>query len=203
MKKITPDMLVFEFTILLTNVEPFVWRKIEVPATYSFWDLHVAIQDAFGWLDTHLHEFMVVDPETRQQDRIGIPDDEDVDDPVEPGWELPLVEYLSEHDQRVMTYLYDFGDDWCHAVMLNGAHMREAGVAYPRCTGGARACPPDDCGGPHGYTQLLAALADPSHPEYGSYRDWVRPGFSPEAFDPASVEFDDPEKRLTFMLENV
>jgi len=41
----------------LIGISPPVWREILVPARYSFWDLHVAIQDAMGWLDYHLHEF--------------------------------------------------------------------------------------------------------------------------------------------------
>ena len=34
-----------------------IWRRFEVPASYNFWDLHVAIQDVMGWQDYHLHEF--------------------------------------------------------------------------------------------------------------------------------------------------
>jgi len=54
--------IVHQFLIGPANTEPLVWRRIQVPEDYSFWDLHVAIQDAMGWLDYHLHEFEVVDP---------------------------------------------------------------------------------------------------------------------------------------------
>jgi hypothetical protein len=53
--------LVPQFLIVLTGIDPLVWRRIQVPQAYSFWDLHVAIQDAMGWLDYHLHEFRVLD----------------------------------------------------------------------------------------------------------------------------------------------
>ena len=43
---------------------------------YSFWDLHVAIQDAMGWLDCHLHQFDILDYGSRQIEHIGFPDDE-------------------------------------------------------------------------------------------------------------------------------
>ncbi len=43
--------LVYQFKISLYEIEPCIWRRIQVPAKYSFWDLHVAIQDAVGWLD--------------------------------------------------------------------------------------------------------------------------------------------------------
>ena len=62
-----------EFRIGLTEIEPLIWRRIEVPASYSFWDLHVAIQDSLGWLDYHLHAFRVPNPETGVVDEIGIP----------------------------------------------------------------------------------------------------------------------------------
>ena len=55
---------VWQFMIVLHRVEPPVWRRIHVPESYSFWDLHVAIQDAMGWLDYHLHEFRIVNPKT-------------------------------------------------------------------------------------------------------------------------------------------
>ncbi len=67
-------------------------RRIEVAASHSFWDLHVAIQDAMGWLDYHLHVFRVRNPETRQIEEIGIPDDDPFEsDPVYlPGWTVPI-----------------------------------------------------------------------------------------------------------------
>lgn len=42
---------VHQFLIVLSGIDPLVWRRIQVPESYSFRDLHVAIQDAMGWLD--------------------------------------------------------------------------------------------------------------------------------------------------------
>jgi hypothetical protein len=67
---------VLRFRLELLGIQPSIWREILVPASYSFWDLHVAIQDAMGWEDYHLHEFQVAEPESGQLLRIGIPDDE-------------------------------------------------------------------------------------------------------------------------------
>ena len=67
---------VCQFLIVLPRTEPLVWRRIQVPEGYSFWDLHVAIQDAMGWKDYHLHEFIMIDGKTSRVKRIGIPDDE-------------------------------------------------------------------------------------------------------------------------------
>ena len=40
--------LVHQFLIVLSETNPLVWRRIQVPERHSFWDLHVAIQDAMG-----------------------------------------------------------------------------------------------------------------------------------------------------------
>ena len=82
--------LVQQFLIVLTGTDPLVWRRIQVPAAYSFWDLHVAIQDAMGWLDYHLDEFRLPDVDEQRLVSIGIPTDDDPGDrPVIPGWEVP------------------------------------------------------------------------------------------------------------------
>ncbi len=75
-KRVARPKLVHQFLVVLSGTDPLVWRRIQVPETYSFWDLHVAIQDAMGWLDYHLHEFRLLDPEEQQVVSIGIPTDD-------------------------------------------------------------------------------------------------------------------------------
>ena len=60
-KRSTRPKLVHQFLIVLSGTDPLIWRRLQVPERYSFWDLHVAIQDAMGWLDYHLHEFRLLD----------------------------------------------------------------------------------------------------------------------------------------------
>lgn len=111
---------VHQFLIVLTEVEPIVWRRIQVPAAYSFWDLHVAIQDAMGWLDYHLHEFRILHPKRGRIDRLGIPGDEFIDErPCKPDWDVPLAQYV-ETGMHPISYEYDFGDDWRHTVIQAG-----------------------------------------------------------------------------------
>src|SRR5881296_1857231 len=78
---------VYQFKLVLVGVEPPIWRRIQVPETYSFWDLKVALQDSMGWLDYHLHLFRVTKPVTGEVLQIGIPDDDALegDEPVLPG----------------------------------------------------------------------------------------------------------------------
>ena len=187
--------LVHQFLVVLANTDPLVWRRIEVPDGYSFWGLHVAIQDAMGWLDYHLHEFSVLHPSTGRVQRIGIPDQDDLDDrPLLADWQVQITEYFTEGGPPAL-YVYDFGDDWRHLLAYEGASTLEASVTYPRCLAGARACPPEDCGGVHGYAEFLAAVANPKHPEHAELLAWAGGHFDPDTFDRAAVSFDDPEDR--------
>ena len=112
---------VHQFKITLQDVKPAVWRRIQTPSGYSFWDLHVAIQDAMGWKDRHLHEFQILDPNQRKLESIGIPDDDDFG-PAEvvPGWERSVARYFSG-ENPVATYVYDFGDDCMAFTSLSSA----------------------------------------------------------------------------------
>lgn len=187
---------VYQFRIQLREVEPPVWRRIHVPETYTFWDLHVAIQDAMGWLDCHLHVFELTDPATGSKVEFGIPDDdvEEADRSQRPGWEYQIADYFSAVNPEA-AYTYDFGDNWRHTVTLEEILPRVKWGRYPQCLDGARACPHEDCGGPPGYDRLLRILRNPAHEDYEDMRAWVGGRFDPEAFDPARVMFDDPEAR--------
>lgn len=192
---------VYQFRIQLHEVAPAVWRRIEVPETYTFWDLHVAIQDAMGWTDCHLHVFQIPDPSSNRRLEFGIPDEElpEADRRELPGWEYPIADYFTPANPDAI-YVYDFGDNWRHAVTLEGILPKVKWGRYPRLLEGARACPPEDCGGPYGYARLLRILGNPRHKDHGDMRAWVGEGFDPEAFNPAGIRFDDPDARwlLTF-----
>jgi hypothetical protein len=187
---------VHQFLIVLPNTDPPVWRRIQVPESYSFWDLHVAIQDAMGWLDCHLHEFRVmVDSKTGRLARFGIPiDDSFGQPPVQPDWTVAVSDVVRRGDLP-MLYVYDFGDDWRHAVMYEGGVQLDGGAQYPRCVAGARKCPPEDCGGVHGYIELLEAIRDPKHERHSELLEWLGGGFDPDDFDRRKIRFDDPKKR--------
>lgn len=190
--------LVHQFLIVLSGTNPLVWRRIQVPQRYSFWDLHVAIQDAMGWLDYHLHEFRLLDASEQHVVSIGIPSDEDPKDrPVMAGWDVKLSRFFERRAWHAppATYAYDFGDDWEHVVIHEGMEPAEDSLSYPRCIGGARRCPPEDCGGVHGYAEFLRTIAEPDHPEHDATTQWVGGEYDPDAFSPDAVVFDNPRKR--------
>lgn len=186
---------VYQFMVVLEEISPPVWRRIQVPGTYTFWDLHVAIQDAMGWLDYHLHEFDILDPEKGEHVILGIGDDEDIDWKVTlPDHEHRISDYFSMENASA-GYLYDFGDTWQHSVTIEAILPRTKGGDYPVCIAGERARPPEDCGGPSGYAEFLEIINDPSHEESEETLAWVGGSFDPERFDAGGVRFDDPAMR--------
>ena len=194
---IEPSESIYQFKITLRDIRPPIWRRIQVPGNYTFWDLHVAIQDAMGWYDAHLHCFEIINPRTGAKEEIGIPSEDDMafGTIVLPGWKKKISEYFTGKNSKAL-YVYDFGDDWEHEVKLEKILPAEEGRKYPVCTAGKRACPPEDCGGPWGYEDMLEVLADPKHERYAEIFEWVGGEFDPEEFDPDEVYFDDPKERL-------
>ena len=192
---------VFQLHISLEGIEPMIWRRIQVPETYSFWDLHVAVQDSMGWLDCHLHQFVISESIEEKTATIGLPGDELEDRHIRPGWEVPIRMYFTAPGNKCV-YEYDFGDCWRHTVLLEEVLPTERGVMYPRCLAGERACPPEDCGGVGRYAELLEIIRNPRHEEHRDMIEWLKGHlkkyhpYKPDEFDPRKVRFHDPKKRL-------
>jgi pRiA4b ORF-3-like protein len=111
---------VHQFLVVLTGTDPLVWRRIHLPPSYSLWDLHVAIQDAMGWKDYHLHEFRLFDKAAQTLVSIGTPTGEEAEDrPVIAGWDVPVSRFFSQQrwHEPPATYAYDVGDDWQHVMV--------------------------------------------------------------------------------------
>jgi Plasmid pRiA4b ORF-3-like protein len=193
------------FRISLLHIEPTIWRLIDLPADCTFWDLHVATQDAMGWHDEHLHAFELGKDGVRASERLGLslPGS---GDGIQPDWEVRVADRLAQPGDAAV-YIYDFGDFWRHTVELVEAGSEEPTEGLSRCVGGERACPPEDCGGEPGYEELLEVMADPEHEAYADRVAWLKriPGghwpFDPEAFDPAGVVFRDPVACLEAALQ--
>jgi hypothetical protein len=81
------------------------------------------------------------------------------------------------------TYVYDFGDDWVHDVVVEKVISGNSGNEGPVCLAGKRHRPPEDCGGVPGYRDFLRAIRDPGHEEHEAMLEWVGRNFDPEGFD--------------------
>jgi hypothetical protein len=209
--RIKPKPKVFlQFRITLQMDEPQVWRVIQVPGEFSFWELHIAIQDAMGWLGYHLHEFRHEQRPSGHSMRFGIPlDDDEIMNPnLLPCWNVNIGDHFRRPGDE-MYYVYDFGDNWVHEVLLEGVLLWQKGLKLPRCIDGRRAAPPEDCGGPSGYADLLEVLSDPAAEGHEEVMTWLRDqqkgagSFDPEIFDITKVKFSNPAKRLEKLRENL
>jgi hypothetical protein len=175
-----PDALIIRAHVHIVDIEPPIARVLELPKSLNLAELHEVLQAAFGWTDSHLHEFIIGGL------RYGAPETDD-----EPGasgrtfeaTEVRLADLTFRHGEPIrVVYEYDFGDGWRHELTLTEME-REEGAAYPRCVAGTRAGPPDDSGGPWGYADFVEAWRNPAHDEHKEVRRWVGRKFDPERFD--------------------
>jgi hypothetical protein len=173
---------VHRLKVSLRTVKPPVWRRIVVRSDITLNKLSAVLEAAMGWSGGHLHVFDVGGT------RYGTPDPEWPDDDLDES-SFRLGDVLPDVGSK-LRWDYDFGDGWEHVVVVEEVAVAEPDVDYPLCLAGRRACPPEDCGGPWGYADLLEALADPSHPGHEEMREWVPPDFDPEHFDLAETSLE-------------
>ena len=161
--------------IELREIEPRLWRRIDVPVSSTLLALHDIIQIAVGWTDSHLFEFVI-------RDRVygePMPDDDFWDRHVYKAAGIRLKTLIERGVERFL-YVNDFGDDWRHDIFIESVRDGEADVDYPAFVGGERRCPPEDIGGVPGFMEFLEAALDPLHvgAQRGGdlVREAVRPG---------------------------
>jgi hypothetical protein len=167
--------LIWQLKITLADSKPPIWRRIQVPGSISLYKLHVIIQIAMPWSNSHLYEFQVGEVD------YGDPSPE-VDYPLKSARRIKLSEAAPAPKAKI-SYTYDFGDNWEHAIVVEKILAPEPGVHYPVCLKGVRAAPPDDCGGIWGYADFVAAIQDPEHAEHDELLEWIGGKWDPEAFD--------------------
>lgn len=137
----------------LHGAKPPIWRRIEIPSVMRLDLVHEVMQVAFDWHGYHLHAFETVCGE------FGSPDDDDPWSDRKDEATAALAQVAAAEKAKVV-YSYDFGDDWRHDIVVEKITPAEPGVAYPRCTGGRREAPPEDCGGIWAFNEYQAGLAD-------------------------------------------
>ena len=160
--------------VTLEEVKPVVWRRIAVPSDTKLPKVNRMLEAAMGWEGYHLHMFRTGEL------RFGQPDLDDlwlIDERRVTGAQV-LPRLGSE-----LTWDYDFGDGWSHRVVVqDGDDPASSGPLRPRCLAGERACPPEDCGGPWRYMDLMQIIVDPTHEEYEDLIEWLPSAFDPDAF---------------------
>lgn len=145
-----------QLKVTLMDIEPQIWRRVVVPENLTLLELHAVLQGAMGWEDTHLNSFEIGDRryETPEDDLYG-PEDGGLDQR-----KFSLKSALKGANEFI--YNYDFGDGWRHHIEVERLSRNTPTRMYwGACTGGERACPLEDCGGPYQYPELLEGLADP------------------------------------------
>ena len=167
-----------QLKISLDYLEPEIWRRLLVPGDCTLARLHHIFQAAMGWTDYHLHSFEV------RGRRYGVPNPDWGDNVLDESRNR-LTQIVAAGDR--FTYEYDFGDSWTHGIIVESLERNVTPLKHATCLEGARACPPEDCGGFPGYERLCDALADPGDQEHHEFLEWVGGHYDPESFDLAST----------------
>jgi len=170
---------IFQIRIDLARYRPKIWRRLLVRSDLPLYDFHLAIQIAMGWENSHLHQFIKDKKFYSEQ----LEEDWTWDDSHNVDYEGMTISDLLEKEKDKIEYEYDFGDGWVHEIKLEKILPADNTMKSSVCTGGALACPPEDCGGIWGYAQMLEALKDPHHEQHDETLEWIGEEFDPELFD--------------------
>jgi hypothetical protein len=162
--------------ITLDAVEPVILRRVEVPFDIRLDRLHLAIQAAMGWTNSHLYEIRA------GHTGWGIPDRDSGEGPLD-ARKAHLDDVIEDVGTKTLKYLYDFGDDWEHTIKIERLLDPEPSIVYPRLLEASGRCPPEDIGGPWGYAEFLEAIHDPKHERHAEFNEWIG-----GPFDPAQVD---------------
>lgn len=175
--------------VVIEDIEPPVWRRLIVPLDVTLAQLHFVLQAAMGWTDSHMHEFDVGGLSYGGIEALSAERTDD-DARVYDADEVRMRDF-SRKPGTSFTYVYDFGDNWRHTVTLEKLVAVKPAPKVATCMDGARCCPPEDAGGPHGYFEFLRVLLSPEPDEIEEQRHlkrWSGGRFDPERFDVAKTD---------------
>ena len=196
------ELHTYRIRVDLAGARTPIWRLLDVSSDLMLDDLHVAIQTAFGWTDSHLHRFGVGEEIWDRDTEVYLcPFDVDEgDDEGVPEDQVRLDEVLADVGDSLL-YVYDYGDNWQHAIRLEAISDRAAVSPLSVCVDGGRACPPEDCGGVHGYEEMLADAADPASDEHAEAVESLGFYGGETAFDPSQFDRDEADASLESALD--
>jgi hypothetical protein len=169
--------------ISLKDIEPEIWRLVEVPLGLNLKGLHDVIQAVFGWQDYHLFEFRI------GEKLYGLPEPEDDYGRKVMHAKLAKLEAIVAKGIGRFDYVYDFGDDWEHRVEIEGIEPADPTLKYPRFISGARRGPPEDVGSVPGYYDFLEAVSNPRHREHRRLVEWYGGPYDPDDINLTELRF--------------
>lgn len=183
-----PDSYVVRAEVHLLHIEPRISRTLELPMDLNLAQLHEVLQAAFGWTDSHLHQFTIggLAFGAPEFDEDGLFDNRTFEATGVRMSDFQFPYGSNEDGTLVVGYQYDFGDNWRHELRLSQVPI-EADGAYPRCIAASRSGPPEDAGGPWSYGEFVEAWSDPTHSEHREIRRWAGRKFNPEHCDLAAI----------------
>ena len=163
---------VYVVKVTLLGTRPPVWRRILVPRDITLQHLHRTLQTVMGWTNSHLHQFVVQrqtfsDPRSRVGTKVANENRTRLGELI---WTVGAS----------LLYEYDFGDGWQHKLLLEEVLTGDESFQQI-CVAGKQCCPPEDCGGPRGFAELLNALRDANHPGHEEVCEWLG-DYVPESF---------------------
>ena len=162
-------------------------RIIQCPDNFSFEMLHYVIQDSFGWENEHLYQFTIFDKKKKKPICV-------IEKETEESFfgskmekynadEIILKQFFNEENKYFVIYEYDFGDSWEHLILFEKAFPFDETKQLVYCVGGAKKCPPEDCGGIPGYYNILDVLKNKKeNDEEDEILEWLG-DYDPESFD--------------------
>ena len=171
--------------VTLDDVKPPVRRRVEVPLAIRLDRLHLVLQAAMGWTNSHLYEIRARDVGW------GLPDPDFGEGPLD-AKKARLVDVLEDVGTKTLKYLYDFGDGWEHTVKVERIADAVPGTAYPVLIDATGRCPPEDVGGAWGHAEFLNAIAHPAHENHAEMKEWAGETFDPKAVDVETLADDVP-----------
>lgn len=171
----------YRLKITLKGSKPPIWRRVVVRADMTLDCLHDVIQLSMGWTNDHMHQFITGSGNARTFYGNTDPDFGDMDGEMRDEQRHTVAD-LAPAAKRKFNYEYDFGDGWMHEVVLEKILPPDAAFKHPVCLAGANACPPEDCGGIHGYYNLVTIMANSKHPGHEGMKEWIGGAFDETTF---------------------
>ena len=163
----------YQLKITIEGINPTIYRTVQVPESYTLNKLHHITQIIFGWENSHIYCFWHGDVPTT--------------DPVLWGggttmWDKKVrIKDALIHIGDALTYEYNLGDSWKHTIVLEKIESSLSKTV--KCLAGSRSAPPEDCGGVHGYQNMIHHLCHPEKDGYFELLDWLEDEYDSEHFD--------------------